>query len=206
MQVVMNRQNHAVLNTGHFPFTIIRLLPVVFLLVSNGFAGHHIAAGYSRTWIQTSRDDRFTIHSPALHYTGDISVYQSRIYLSLSFLLPKWASQNGRHVDLGDYYARYFGADLFLGVSRDKELKGLQLIPAAGWHLNGIRMRGNSRILDFYSLTSGPGIQLRIHYHGQRMVPEYLLFSCGYDIIDHLYTENKLKRGFCLTTALGYSF
>jgi hypothetical protein len=183
------------------------LLLIASLFISKAFAGHHLAAGYNRTWIQTTRDDRFTLHSPALHYSGDLSVHQTRIHFSLSFLLPKWASQNGRQFDSADYYTRYFGADLFIGFSKDKQSgPGFKLVPAGGWHINGIRMRGNARILDFYSLTSGPGIQLMMHYRARTMVPEYLLFSCGYDIFDHLYRENKLKRGFCLNVALGYSF
>jgi hypothetical protein len=203
----MRTQCIAAFITPHQLLRIPCLMLMASLFLSKAFAGHHIAAGYSWTWIQTSRDDHFTLHSPALHYTADLSVYQTRIYFSLSFLVPRWASQNGRHIDSADYYTRYFGVDLFVGFSKAKQSgPGFRVVPAGGWHMNGIRMRGNARILDFYSLTSGPGIQLMMHYRGRTIVPEYLLFSCGYDLFDHLYKENKLKRGLCLTAALGYSF
>ncbi len=170
-------------------------------------AGHRFAPAYCGTYIRTTDGDRVRLHSPALHYTGDFGVGGYRCYISASLLMPRWADQNHHSINMPYYYDHYFGEDLFIGLSKQVEIHdGFTFIPAAGWHQNGIRLRGNADTLDFYSLTSGFGLQLMTYYDRSGRLPNYLVISCGWDFVDFLYEKNKLKQGFTLLTGLGYSF
>ena len=179
----------------------------ILFTVIPALAGNRLAPAYCGTTIRTTKGDRIRLHSPALHYTHDFGVGGYRCYISASLLVPRWADQNDRAVHMPSFYNRYIGEDLFIGISKRVEIKdGFTFIPAAGWHQNGIRLRGNADTLDFYSLTSGFGLQLMTFYNSSGRLPNYLVVSCGWDFIDFLYEKNKLKQGFTLLTGLGYSF
>lgn len=171
---------------------------------SMGYTRHHFSPAGSITYIKTTEGSRYTLYSPAIQYTGDMKLGKYRCYIGFSVLIPRWANQDGYHYHNPDFYENYLGSDLFIGISKDTSISGgFTFVPAIGWHQNGIRLRGKSQTLDFYSLTSGLGIQLMTHYQGDLKIPNFLFLSYGFDFMDHLYKVNKLDHGYTATLGFG---
>lgn len=147
------------------------------------------------------------MYSPAVNYTGDSKIGIFRIYFSASILLPLQGRQDGNTIYNPDYYKRLIGSDLFVGLAKDYPvIDRFGLIPALGWHLNGLRLRGNAQIYDFYSLTTGFGLKLLTRHQGNQDLLNYGYFSISFDYIDFLYANNKLKRGHSITFGIGHTF
>lgn len=183
-------------------FLILILLPVKM-----GNTGHRIAPSFNMTYIKTTEGDRYYLYSPAFNYTGDFKTLNFRLYLSFSILFPMWASQNGEKCDMVEFYCSRLGSDLFIGISRDYPVVDeLRFIPAIGYHLNGIRLRGKPEYMDFYSLTSGIGINIMTRYRWKQQPVNFAFLSIAMDFSDMLYTENKLKKGYTIMLGAGYAF
>lgn len=170
-------------------------------------ARHSIAPVISHTIIQTTNDDQVQLTSPAINYTGDIRIWDYRLYFSVSALFPRWANQNGRKCHLSDVYTSAWGTDLFIGISKDYEIVDrFCIVPAVGWHQNGIRLRAKSEYMDFYSLTSGFSLHLFTKYRGKHPILNFMFLAMAMDFMDLLYVENKLKRGYTINFGLGHTF
>jgi len=170
-------------------------------------ASQSLAPAYGFTYIKTTDEDRYQIYSPGLHYMRDMRVWNYRLVTSLSVLLPLRGTENGTGYRSGNYYSKYLGTDLFIGFSRDYPVtSGLRVQPALGWHQNGILLRGRAEYMDFYSLTSGLGLNLLTRYGGKDPLFNYAFLCLSYDFFDHLYTDNKLKQGCTLTMGIGHTF
>jgi len=194
--------------TIYHKITCILLTILVFHLISSiAYARHSMAPSYSYTYIHTTENDDYHIHSPAMNYTGDLRVWDYRLILSASMLVPVWANQNGTLYQSPDYYSHYLGIDFFIGFCRNYSVSDrFSMIPALGWHYNGIFLRGKSNIMDFYSLTSGFGFQFLTKYRKQNPFLNFIFLSIGTDFIDLLYIENKLKRGCTISMGIGHTF
>lgn len=184
------------------------LTAVVLLFMNNiADARHSIAPAYSYTYIHTTEKNSYHLHCPAVNYTGDLKVWDYRLYFSVSLLFPVWAIQDGTYYRSSDYYSTYSGTDLFIGLSKNYSIDdNFCMIPAVGWHQNAIRLRGKSEYMDFYSLTSGFGFRFMTKYRESRSFLNFLLLSIGMDFTDFLHIENKLKRGYTVTVGLGHTF
>ena len=170
-------------------------------------ARHSVAPAFSYTHIRTTQGDRYYITSPALNYTGDLKIWNYRLYLSVSAILPVWASQNGANCDIPRYYSSTLGTDIFIGISKNIEiLDQFGIVPVLGWHQNGIRFQAKSRYLNFYSLTSGLSVSLFMKFKTTQPLLNFMFCSMAIDFIDQLYTENKLKAGYTVTAGIGHTF
>ena len=187
---------------------LLNLMVIQFLLSpAVVFSRHSIAPAFSYTYIQTTQRDQYHFTSPALNYTGDLKMWNYRLYLSVSMLFPVWASQNGRSCDIHQYYTSTVGADLFVGISRDFEVfNHFGIEPVLGWHQNGIRLQAKSRYVNFYSMTSGLSFNLFSRFRGRQTLLNFAFLSIAMDFVDQLYTENRLNKGYTLTIGIGHTF
>ncbi|MBN1780611.1 hypothetical protein JW948_05755 [bacterium] len=188
-------------------------LPVRFVLCLILFSAipaqprNHMAAGACMTLIRTTGDDRFTIYAPSMNYTGDFRIRDYRFVFSSSLLMPFWSGQDHHHYFNPDYYSSCLGVDLFIGFARDYPVVDrFGISPALGFHLNGIRLRGKSTYLDFYSLTYGLGGTLFTRYRGSRNLLNFGYVSANLDMMDLLYINNRLRRGITFKAGIGHSF
>lgn len=183
------------------------LVVLILLLHAPSIASHRIAPSFALTHIKTTNGDRYNFYSPAINYTGDFKTWNFRLYLSISILFPLWANQNGEKCNMSEFYSSRLGGDLFIGISKDYPIADrLRFVPAVGYHLNGIRLRGKSEYMDFYSLTSGLGINLMTRYRWKQNPMNFAFISFGMDFSDMLYKENKLKTGYTIIIGAGYAF
>jgi len=188
---------------------IIPKILILLILLSNttSIASHRVAPSFSLTHIQTTEGDHYNFYSPTINYTADFKIWNFRLYLSLSILFPMWANQNGKKCDLSEFYTSCMGTDIFIGISKDYPIADrLLFVPAVGYHLNGIRLRGKPEYMDFYSLTSGLGINVMTRYRGKHNPLNIAFISFGIDFSDMLYTENKLKTGYTIIIGVGHAF
>ena len=170
-------------------------------------AAHQFSVEYCYTHIKTTDGDQYNIYSPALNYFGDFRILNFRLHVGVSALKPLWASQNGKNYYNYDYYNRVAGCDLFIGLSRNVPIiDHFTVIPAFGWHVNGIRLRAKSRYLDFYSLTSGVGIHVLARRRTQKLIFNTAYVSLNLDFRDLLYTNNRLRHGHTIKIGLGHAF
>ena len=94
-----------------------------------------------------------------------------------------------------------------MGLTRDLPIISRHdVTPVLGWHISGIRLRGKSEFMDFYSLTMGFGLKLMTRYQGSWNYINCAFLSFSYDYIDLLYKNNKLKRGHTISLGFGRSF
>ena len=170
-------------------------------------AGHALAPSLGLMHIKSTDGDKYTLLSPGLNYTADFRIKKLHFIISTTPVFQLWSRENGKGYTNPQFYNFYMGNDLFIGLARDYELQGrFRLSPAAGYHQNGILMRGKSRYLDFYSLTSGLGLHVLATDYGKPRLFNYAFLSLGLDIFDYLYEENKLSTGLSLCIGAGHRF
>lgn len=201
----MNRINNRY--SRHLLNFVLVLLALSHTYTVPVLAGHGLAPALVLTTIKSTDGDSYALYSPALNYTADFEIRNLHFIFSATPLFPLWATQNGNRYTNSDYYDIYMGTDLFFGIARDFYIKArYRLSPAVGWHQNGMFMRGKSRYLNFYSLTSGIGLHaLMIDLKESRLL-NYLTISAGLDFVDYLYQDNKLRVGFTLCLGVGHRF
>jgi hypothetical protein len=184
-------------------FFLIILIPVA--TKSTG-ASHSIAPSYTYTHINTAGGDRYNFHSAGFNYT----VHGKKKYAffsSVTIMMRAWASQNGSSFDNRDFYVSVLGSDLLFGVALVKPTaRKIDLTPAVGGHLNGIRLRGGELYKDFYSLTAGVGVSMHASFRLGGKLYGLIFTSGGLDFVDLLYDENKLKSGYSFSTGVGLKF
>jgi len=192
--------------TRNWPLFQILIL-VFFLTNTLSVASHRVAPAFSMTYIKTTEGDRYNFYSPAINYTGDFKTWNLRLHLSVSILFPWWANQNGDECNMSQYYSSRLGSDLFIGISKNYPIANhLRFIPALGYHLNSIRLRAKPEYMDFYSLSSGLGLNILTRYRWKSDPVNFAFLLIGMDFSDMLYTDNKLKKGYTITIGAGYAF
>lgn len=187
--------------------TLLLIFLVCLILATRVQAGHGLAPALSLMRINSTDGDRYALLSPGLNYTADFRIRKLHFVFSATPVLPLWATQNGRRYTNPDFYDFFMGTDLFLGVARDYDVQSrFRLSPAVGWHQNGIHMRGKLRYLNFSSLTSGLGLHVLATDRRDSRLLNYLFLSLGFDFLDFLYEENRLRTGISLCLGAGHRF
>ncbi len=187
---------------------VIMFLMIILIMVALESMGawHSIAPSYIYTHINTTEGDRYNFHSAGFNYT----IHGKKKYAffsSVTVMMPAWASQNGKSFDNRDIYKSVLGGDLLVGIAQVKPTaRKIDLTPALGGHLNGIRLRGGELFKDFYSLTAGVGVSIHASSRFSRKLYGLFFTSGSLDFVDLLYEENKLKTGYSLSAGLGLKF
>jgi hypothetical protein len=165
---------------------------------------HALSLGYDAVTFSSKVPSQYTFQSWTLGYSG--SWGRQGLFTRLTATWPWWASQDGKTVTLGDYYASRYGLDALLGWQWRRTWSGAEAEAGPGLHLNLLKLAGGPAYQSFSAAQLGVGGQATLRWPtgwrlGGSLVDLGVTAGLALDVWDP-HRDNDLRVGLAFNVAL----